>query len=107
MALFLGLVGLGISSLAGLYLVVLLARMVLDWVQVFNRGFRPTGLLLVLANICYALTDPPLRALRRVIPPLRLGQGFALDMGFTVLVLAVIVVQNIGWWIQTFATRLE
>ncbi|UNX55985.1 YggT family protein [Georgenia sp. TF02-10] len=71
-----------------LYLLVLLVRLVLDWVQVFARSWRPTGVVLVLANVVYGLTDPPLRFLRRFIPPLRLGP-VQLDLGFLVLFLAV------------------
>ena len=57
-----------------LYLLVLLARIVVDWVQVLARDYRPRGPMLVLFEVVYTLTDPPLRALRRVIPPLRIGQ---------------------------------
>lgn len=71
-----------------LYTIVLLARVVLDWVQLFSRSWRPTGPVLVIANVVYALTDPPLRFLGRFIPPLRLG-AVAIDMGFLVLFLAV------------------
>lgn len=71
-----------------LYLFVLIGRLVFDWVQVFARDWRPKGPVLVLANGIYTLTDPPLRALRRVIPPLRLG-GIALDLGFLVLILGI------------------
>lgn len=71
-----------------LYFIVLLARLVFDWVQVFARDWKPTGLVLVIAEGVYTLTDPPLKALRRVIPPLRLG-GIALDLGFLVLIFGV------------------
>ena len=71
-----------------LYMLVLVARLILSWVQVFARDWRPRGLVLVLAEVVYTLTDPPLRALRRLIPPLRLG-GIALDLGFIILFLAV------------------
>ena len=81
-------VGQLLSLILSLYLFVLIGRLVFDWVQVFARDWRPKGPVLVLANGIYALTDPPLRALRRVIPPLRLG-GVALDLGFLVLILAV------------------
>ncbi|QWW18935.1 YggT family protein [Schaalia sp. 19OD2882] len=99
-------VGLAISLVAGLYMLVLIARMVLDWVRFFSPSFRPQGLALPLANACYTLTDPPLLALRRIIPPLRLGQGFALDVGFIVLVLGVMVVQNVGTWLQRWGASL-
>ena len=69
-----------------LFVVLLFARLVLDWVQVFSRDWRPRGALLVLAEITYTITDPPLRALRRVIPSLPLG-GIRLDLSFLVLML--------------------
>lgn len=82
-----------IGLLAGvLYLVVLvffillIGRLVFDWVQVFSRDWRPHGPLLVVAEAVYTATDPPLKALRRVIPPLRLG-SIQLDLAFLVLAL--------------------
>jgi YggT family protein len=81
-----GLIGL----LLYLYLLVLFARLILSWVQVFSREWRPRGPMLVLAEGVYTLTDPPLRALRKVLPPLRIG-GVALDLGFFVLVLVIYV----------------
>ena len=71
-----------------LYVYVLLARVVLDLVQVFSREWKPSGFLLVLAEIVYTLTDPPLRLLRKVIPPLRLGQ-ISLDLGVIVLLIGI------------------
>ena len=80
-------VGQLLSLVIGLYLVVLIARLVFDWVQVFARDWRPRGPVLVLANGVYSLTDPPLKALRRVIPPLRIG-SFALDLSFLIVMVA-------------------
>lgn len=77
-------------------MLVLLTRMVLDWVRFFSPQWRPSGVILALANLMYALTDPPLRFLRRYIPPLRLGQGFALDVGFMVLFIGVILVLRLS-----------
>ena len=54
-------------------LILLIARIVLDWVQMLARSWQPKGALLVLCEIIYSITDPPLRAIRRVLPPLRLG----------------------------------
>lgn len=87
-------VGLILSYVLGLYLLVLIGRLVFDWVQVFARDWRPKGPVLVLANGLYALTDPPLNALRKVIPPLRLG-GVALDLAFLALFLIVSLGQNL------------
>lgn len=57
-----------------LYWLVLIGRLVFDFVQVFARTWQPRGPLLLVAETIYTLTDPPLRAIRRVIPPLRIGQ---------------------------------
>ncbi|WP_114907809.1 YggT family protein [Ornithinimicrobium murale] len=70
------------------YFLVLIVRLILDWVQVFSRDWRPSGVLLIIAEVVYSLTDPPIRFLRKFIPPLRLG-GVALDLAFLVLILGV------------------
>jgi YggT family protein len=67
-----------------LFLIFLLARAVLDWVQFFAHDWRPKGAALLVAEAVYTVTDPPLRALRRVIPPLRLG-GTSIDVAYMVL----------------------
>jgi YggT family protein len=77
-----------------LFFVVLIARLVLDWVQAFARDWRPRGPLLVVAEVVYSVTDPPLRALRKVIPPLQLG-SVRLDLAFLVLFLLTSVVMSI------------
>lgn len=79
-----------IGLLLYLYLLVLFARLILSWVQVFSREWRPKGPVLVVAEGVYTLTDPPLRALRKVLPPVRIG-GVALDLGFFVLVLIIYI----------------
>jgi YggT family protein len=71
-----------------LYLMVVFGRLVLDWIRVFARDWRPRGVMLVIAEAVYTLTDPPLNALRKVLPPLRLGAA-SIDLGFLVLVLAL------------------
>ena len=71
-----------------LFLVGLVIRLVFDWVQMFAREWRPRGVVLVVAHTVYSVTDPPLKVLRRLIPPLRLG-GVTLDLGFLILFIAV------------------
>ena len=71
-----------------LFFVLLIGRLVLDYIQMFARSWRPHGPLLVVAEVVYTITDPPLKALRRIIPPLRLGQ-ITLDLSFLVLVVLV------------------
>lgn len=78
-----------------LYLLVLIARLVFDWIQVFSRDWRPRGFVLVVAELVYTLTDPPLNMLRRYIPPLRLG-AISLDLGFIILFLAVSIAMRIA-----------
>lgn len=77
-----------------LFLIVLIIRLVLDWVQMFARDWRPRGVVLVGAELVYSITDPPLKALRRVLPPLRLG-AVQLDLAFTALFLIVVVLLSV------------
>jgi YggT family protein len=77
-----------------LFFIALIVRMILDWVQMFSRDWRPRGVVLIAAEAVYSTTDPPLKALRRVIPPLRLG-GIQLDLAFMVLFLIVVILLNV------------
>jgi YggT family protein len=76
------------------FFVMLIIRLVIDWIQVFSRDWRPSGVVLVVAEAVYTVTDPPLRALRRVIPPLRLGQ-IQLDLAFLVLFIGCSILMNV------------
>ncbi|HTE73179.1 MAG TPA: YggT family protein [Actinomycetes bacterium] len=80
-----------------LFLILLIARLVLDYVQMFARSWRPRGPMLVIAEIIYTITDPPLRALRKVIPPLKIG-SVSIDLSFLVLFVLV----NIGIWLAGY-----
>lgn len=68
------------------FFLLLLVRLVLDWVQFFARDWHPKGVALVIAESTYTVTDPPLRLLRRVLPPLTIGP-VRLDLAFLVLFL--------------------
>ncbi len=76
-----------------IYLLILIGRLILSWIQAYSRSWSPTGVLLVLAEFIYTATDPPLRFLRRYIPSLRLGT-VALDLSFMVLFLVLVVLLN-------------
>lgn len=78
-----------------LFLVCLIVRLVFDWVQVFARDWRPRGVVLILAEAVYTVTDPPLRALRRLIPPLTLG-SIRLDLAFLVLFFATSILMRVA-----------
>ncbi|GAA3535264.1 YggT family protein [Aeromicrobium panaciterrae] len=75
-------------------IVVLIARFVLDWVQMLARQWRPRGLVAVLCEGIYSITDPPLRAVRGVIPPLRLG-AVMLDLSPMILLIGIFILQRI------------
>ncbi|MFS0854360.1 YggT family protein [Microbacterium sp. 179-I 3D4 NHS] len=77
-----------------LYIFVLFARLVLDYIPLFNREWRPKGFGLVVAEAVYTITDPPIRFFRRIIPPLRIGT-LSLDFGFALTMIIVLVLMNI------------
>ena len=77
-----------------IYLVVLIGRMIFSWIQQFSRDWKPSGMVLVIAEAVFTATDPPLRFLRRYIPTVRLG-SVALDLSFMLLFLAIIVLLNV------------
>ncbi|SEQ44268.1 YggT family protein [Streptomyces sp. yr375] len=76
------------------FLVVLIFRLVMDYVFQFARSWQPGKAMVVVLEATYTVTDPPLKLLRRVIPPLRLG-GVALDLSFFVLMIIVYILISI------------
>ncbi|AIE82075.1 YggT family protein [Actinotignum schaalii] len=86
--------GIIFSTLISIYLLVLLARVIIDLVTIAARDWRPSGALLVIVNIVYALTDPILNLVRKIIPPLRLG-GIAIDIGFIVVFIVLQILNGI------------
>jgi len=76
------------ASLINLYIYVLIGRLIFEYIRMFARNWRPTGLVLLIAEAIYTVTDPPLSALRRIIPPIRLGT-VSLDLSFMVLILGL------------------
>jgi YggT family protein len=83
-----------VSSVLLVFLVLLFARFVVDWVMVLARSWRPSGLVAAGLEVVYSTTDPPLKAVRKVIPPLNLG-SIRLDLGFMVLLIAVVILRSI------------
>lgn len=74
--------------------VLLLSRFIIDWVQLLARSWRPSGPVAVLCEGIYTVTDPPLRAVRGVIPPVRMG-GAALDLSPMILLIGIYILQII------------
>ena len=75
-----------IELVLGTFIVLLFVRLIVDWIQIFARSWTPRGPVLVILEGVYTVTDPPVKALRKVIPPLRLG-GVAIDLSFVALLL--------------------
>jgi YggT family protein len=75
--------------------VLLFVRFVVDWIQVFARSWTPHGPVLVVLEGVYTATDPPIRALRKVLPPIRLG-GMALDLSFLAVLLICYVLLSLN-----------
>jgi YggT family protein len=77
-----------------IFIALMWIRFVVDWVQVFARSWTPTGFLLVVLEIVYSATDPPIKALRRVIPPLRIGT-VSIDLSFIIVMISAYVLLRI------------
>lgn len=82
-----------LSLVLRIYLYVLIARVLIEMIQSFSRQFRPPRWFGVIAEPMFVLTDPPVKALRRLIPPLRMG-GVGLDV--SVLILFILIQMLIG-----------
>jgi YggT family protein len=76
------------------YFLVLIGRIVFDYIQLFNPKWRPSGFMLIVVEAIYTLTDPPLRFFRRFIPPLRLGQ-VQLDLSFLFVIIVIQIIMAI------------
>ncbi len=87
-------VGQVLYGLLTAFIALLWIRFIVDWVQVFARSWSPRGVLLVLLEVVYSITDPPIKALRRVVPPLRLGQ-VALDLSFIIVLIAALLLRSV------------
>lgn len=82
-----------IDWVISVYMTILFIRMILDWVGFLAPRWYPRGVVASLIRVVYQLTEPPLRWLRRYIPPIPLGPGMSLDMSFIVLYFALIVLR--------------
>jgi YggT family protein len=84
-----------IEAVLWFFIALLWVRFVVDGVQVFARAWVPHGVLLVVLEAVYSITDPPIKALRRVIPPLRIG-SISLDLSFLIVIIAAYVLLRIN-----------
>jgi YggT family protein len=84
------------------FLLVLFGRFVMGYVMQFGRRWQPGRGASATLEVVWSVTDPPLKALRRVIPPLRIGT-VAVDLSSLVLLVILFVLMNVvvGPLIQT------
>jgi YggT family protein len=76
------------------FLLLLVFRLIMDYVFMLARNFRPTGVLAIALELAYTATDPPIKAVRKVLPPLRIG-NVSLDLGFMVVFFATYVLMSV------------
>lgn len=76
------------------YVLILWGRLVLEWVRQFRPDWRPRGAMLVIAELTFTVTDPPLKLIRRFVRPVRLG-GVAIDFSWTILLVVVYILMSL------------
>ncbi len=77
-------VGTVLVFLLQLFIISLFARVILDYIRIFSPSWRPRGVVLAIAELVYAITDPIMRFVRKFIPPLRIGP-VAVDISFILI----------------------
>jgi YggT family protein len=85
-----------VFAVLGVFILFMWVRLILDWVRALQPRWRPRGPLLVLAEACLAVTDPPLKTVRRVVKPIRFG-GAQLDFAWSiVLIVGLVLLYLVG-----------
>ena len=77
-----------------IFRLVLLARIILDWVRALNPAFSPKGFFLILAELAYTLTDWVIKPISRLIKPIRIGGGY-LDLSIIALFVILIILDSL------------
>jgi YggT family protein len=77
-----------LDTILFLFFLLMLIRLVVDWVQMFARSWTPKGPILLVLEVVYSVTDPPIKFIRRFVPPLRLGPVM-LDTSFLIVLIVV------------------
>jgi YggT family protein len=89
------LIGTIIELVLSIFIILLFVRLIVDWIQMFARSWTPHGPVLVVLEAVYTTTDPPVKALRKVLPPLRLG-GVAIDLSFLAVLLIAYILRSVN-----------
>ena len=77
-----------------LYVFLLILRIVIEMIQGFSRNWRPQRWFTIIAEPIFVVTDPPVKALRKLIPPVNLG-GIGLDVSILVLFFGLQILQRV------------
>lgn len=77
-----------------LFWICLIGRVIVEFIRSFARDWRPSGFLVIVLELLFTVTDPPVKLLRRLIPPLRLGQ-VRLDLSIMLLMILVFVLIDV------------
>ena len=77
-----------------MYYILVIARLVVEITRQFARAWRPAGVAAVGVELVYVTTDPPLRAIRKVCPPVRIG-SVSLDLSVMILLLAILALRTV------------
>jgi len=90
----LSIIGQVIYLLLWAFLLFLFARVIMGFVFQYARRWRPRRGAAASLEVVWSVTDPPVHALRRVIPPLRVGT-VSIDIAFWVLVLVLFLLMKV------------
>jgi YggT family protein len=83
-----------IYVIVSLFIVLMWVRFAFDLAPLFSRDWRPRGALLVIAEFVFTVTDPPVKAVRKAVPPLRTS-GAVIDFSWTIVLLGAIIVSYV------------
>nr|WP_296771937.1 YggT family protein [Rhodococcus sp. (in: high G+C Gram-positive bacteria)] len=77
-----------------IFWILLIGRIIVEFIRTFARDWRPSGIVVVLLEAIFTVTDPPVKLLRRLIPPVNLG-GIRLDLSIMVLLFGVFILMTV------------
>ncbi len=77
-----------------IFWLLLIGRIIVEFIRSFARDWQPSGFVVIVLEAIFTVTDPPVKLLRRVIPPVNLG-GVRLDLSIMVLLFGVFILMSV------------
>ena len=77
-----------------IFWLLLIGRVIVEFIRSFARDWHPTGVVVVILEGIFTITDPPVKLLRRLIPPISLG-GIRIDLSIMVLLFIVFILMSV------------